>query len=184
MGTIAAIIGAILLGLVGRWLAVEIAVWHRPFCNRLIKFAACQLPSDQRAAAECEWLAIIEDIRSPAAQLLHSASFVIKAGAIKEALALQSAAKSESKAARGFTIAFASSVAISSVGIITYIFPLVGVLIVYVAIAGATTVGLSFLYSMDGAKIISPDWRHPRCNRQRLFSAKKVKRRRNRRRHF
>jgi hypothetical protein len=179
MGTVAAIIGAILLSLAGRWLAVEISVWHGPLCRRLIKFAAGQLPADQRAAAECEWLAIIEDIRSPSAQLIHSISFVARMGTIKRALSEQSAAKPESST---ITFALVGVAAVSSVASLSYFYPTVGlVIMIFLALLSVATVGVHELIEED-AKMLSPDWRHPRCQRQRQFSVKKFKRPRTRRR--
>ncbi|MFC7697230.1 hypothetical protein ACFQX9_10955 [Bradyrhizobium sp. GCM10028915] len=86
MGVILGILGVVGLGLVVRWFGVEIGVQHLPLCRRLVRFAAARLPVDERAAAESEWLAVIEDLRSPAAQLVHSLSFAISAFRIRQAI--------------------------------------------------------------------------------------------------
>lgn len=86
--------GALILGLLGmilvslfiRLLGVEIGVWHKPICQRLVRVAAGRLPADEHAAAESEWLAVIEDMRSPTAQLLHSLSFTLSALRIRKAI--------------------------------------------------------------------------------------------------
>lgn len=86
MGMILGILGVIGLGLIGRWLGVELGVQHLPLCRSLVRFAAARLPVDERAAAESEWLAVIEDLRSPAAQLVHSLSFAVSAFRIRQAI--------------------------------------------------------------------------------------------------
>src|SRR4051794_9506770 len=89
MGVILAILGFLgltALSLIGRWLSVEIGIQHLPFCRWLIKFAAARLPVDERAGAESEWLAVIADLRSPTAQLLHSLSFAFSAYRIRQAI--------------------------------------------------------------------------------------------------
>jgi len=83
------LLGAILLSLLIRWLGVEISVWHKPICEWLVRVAAGRLPADERAAAESEWLAVIGDMRSPTAQLLHSLSFSLSALRIRKAIAPQ-----------------------------------------------------------------------------------------------
>jgi hypothetical protein len=86
MGVILGFLGMILLGLFIRLLGVEIGVYHTPLCQWLVRIAAGRLPLDERAAAESEWLAVIEDLRSPTAQLLHSLSYVLSAFRIREAI--------------------------------------------------------------------------------------------------
>ena len=86
MGVILAILGTIVLGLIARWLIVEMGVWHQPLCCWLVKTATRQLPESERAAVLSEWLAIIEDLRSPTAQLLNSLSFLFSAFRIRQAL--------------------------------------------------------------------------------------------------
>ena len=86
MGVILGLLGAILLSLLIRWLGVEIGVWHKPICQWLVRVAAGRLPADERAAAESEWLAIIEDLRSPTTQLLHSLSYAFSALRIRHAI--------------------------------------------------------------------------------------------------
>jgi hypothetical protein len=81
------LLGAILLSLLIRWLGVEISVWHKLICQWLVRVAAGRLPADERAAAESEWLAMIGDMRSPTAQLLHSLSFTLSALRIRKAIA-------------------------------------------------------------------------------------------------
>jgi hypothetical protein len=78
------LLGAILLSLLIRWLGVEIGVWHKPICQWLVRVAAGRLPADECAAAESEWLAVIGDMRSPTAQLLHSLSFTLSALRIRQ----------------------------------------------------------------------------------------------------
>jgi hypothetical protein len=90
MGVIVGFLGMILLGLCVRWLGVEIGVHHSPVCHWLVRFAAAHLPAEERAAAESEWLAVIEDLRSPTAQLWHSLSFVVSALRIRRAIAPES----------------------------------------------------------------------------------------------
>jgi hypothetical protein len=85
------LLGAILLSLLIRWLGVEISVWHKPICQWLVRVAAGRLPADERAAAESEWLAVIGDMRSPTAQLLHSLSFTLSALRIRKAIAPEEA---------------------------------------------------------------------------------------------
>jgi hypothetical protein len=87
MGVILGLLGAILLSLLIRLLGVEIGVWHKPICQWLVRIAAGRLPADERAAAESEWLAVIGDMRSPTAQLLHSLSFTLSALRIRKAIA-------------------------------------------------------------------------------------------------
>ena len=87
MGVILGLLGAILLSLLIRLLGVEIGVWHKPICQWLVRIAAGRLPADERAAAESEWLAVIGDLRSPTAQLLHSLSFTLSALRIRKAIA-------------------------------------------------------------------------------------------------
>jgi hypothetical protein len=89
MGVILGLLGAMLLSLLIRLLGVEIGVWHKPICQWLVRIAAGRLPADERAAAESEWLAVIGDIRSPTAQLLHSLSFTLSALRIRKAIAPQ-----------------------------------------------------------------------------------------------
>ena len=86
MGVILGFIGMICLGLFIRLLSVEIGIWHKPLCRWLVKIAAARLPEGERAAAESEWLAIIEDLRSPTTQLLHSLSYVFSAFQIRQAI--------------------------------------------------------------------------------------------------
>lgn len=80
------VLATILLSLVVRWLGVEIGSWHKPICQWLVRVAAGYLPADERAAAESEWLAVIEDMRSPTTQLLHSLSYVFSAVRIRQAI--------------------------------------------------------------------------------------------------
>jgi hypothetical protein len=87
MGVITTFLVAILIGLVVRWWATEVGVWHRPLCQWLVRLAAARLPVDERLAIESEWLAVIEDLRSPTAQLLHSLSYVLSSLRIRQAIA-------------------------------------------------------------------------------------------------
>ncbi len=87
MGLILAILGTIFLGLIVRVLGIEIGVRHKPLCQWLLKVAAARMPVEERAALESEWLAIIEDLRSPTAQLLHSLSYVLSSFQIRRAIA-------------------------------------------------------------------------------------------------
>jgi hypothetical protein len=91
------LLGMILLSLLIRLLGVEIGVWHKPICQWLVRVAAGRLPADERAAAESEWLAVIGDIRSPTAQLLHSLSFTLSALRIRKAIAPEAQVASLSK---------------------------------------------------------------------------------------
>ncbi len=86
MGLILAFLGTVLLALFIRLLGVEIAAHHVPLCNWLVKVAAARLPADQRVAAESEWLQVINDLRSPTRQMLHSLSFVVSAFRIRRAI--------------------------------------------------------------------------------------------------
>lgn len=79
------VLATILLSLFIRWLGVEIGSWHKPICHWLVRISAGHLPADERAAAESEWLAMIEDMRSPTAQLLHALSFAFSAARIRQA---------------------------------------------------------------------------------------------------
>jgi hypothetical protein len=97
MGVILGLLGAILLSLLIRLLGVEIGVWHKPICQWLVRVAAARLPADERAAAESEWLAVIGDMRSPTAQLLHSLSFTLSALRIRKAIAPETHVASRSK---------------------------------------------------------------------------------------
>jgi hypothetical protein len=81
------ILGTIILSLFVRLLGVEIGMRHKPICRWLVKVAAAHLPDGERTAAESEWLAVIEDLRSPTAQLLHSASYVWSALRIRREIA-------------------------------------------------------------------------------------------------
>ncbi|SHN87177.1 hypothetical protein [Bradyrhizobium erythrophlei] len=83
MGVILGILAKIVLAITGRWLGAEIGAQHKPFCTWLVKFAAARLPEDERVVAESEWLAIIDDLRSPTAQTLHSLSFAFLAMRIR-----------------------------------------------------------------------------------------------------
>jgi hypothetical protein len=38
---------------------------YLPLCRWLVKIAAARLPPEERVAVESEWLAVIEDLRSP-----------------------------------------------------------------------------------------------------------------------
>ncbi len=98
MGVILGLLGAILLSLIIRLLGVEIGVWHRPICQWLVRVAAGRLPADERAAAESEWLAVIGDMRSPTAQLLHSLSYAFSAFHIRQAIEPQAQTASLFKA--------------------------------------------------------------------------------------
>jgi hypothetical protein len=89
MGVILGLLGMILLSLLIRLLGVEIGAHHMPLCQWLVRVAAGRLPADERAAAESEWLAVIGDIRSPTAQLLHSLSLTLSALRIRKAIAPQ-----------------------------------------------------------------------------------------------
>ncbi len=73
------------VGLLGRWIAVELGVWHDPICNYLIRRAAKRLPGEHQASSEAEWLAIIRDIRSPTSQLAHAIHLYLLAGRAREA---------------------------------------------------------------------------------------------------
>lgn len=84
------ILGTIALSLFVRLMGVEIGVHHDPLCHWLVRFAAARLPAEERTAAESEWLAVIEDLRSPTAQLLHSLSFAFSALRIRRAIAPES----------------------------------------------------------------------------------------------
>ena len=84
------VLGTIILNLFIRLLGVEIGVRHNPVCHWLVRFAAARLPAEERAAAESEWLAVIEDLRSPTARLLHSLSFAFSALRIRRAIAPES----------------------------------------------------------------------------------------------
>ena len=90
MGVILGILGMIALPLFVRLLGVEIDVHHNPVCHWLVRFAAARLPTEERAAAESEWLAVIEDLRSPTVQLLHSLSLAFSALRIQRAIARES----------------------------------------------------------------------------------------------
>ncbi|MCP3462531.1 hypothetical protein [Bradyrhizobium sp. CCGUVB23] len=85
--TLVGILATILISLFVRLLGVEIGVRHLPVCRWLVKVAAARLPAEERAAIESEWLAVIEDLRSPTAQLLHSLSYVVSAFRIRRAIA-------------------------------------------------------------------------------------------------
>jgi hypothetical protein len=91
MGVILGLLGAIFLSLLIRLLGVEIGVRHKPICQWLVMLAAGRLPTEERAAAESEWLAVIADMRSPTAQLLHSLSFTLSALRIRKAIAPEEA---------------------------------------------------------------------------------------------
>lgn len=86
MGVILGILAKIILGITGRWVGAEIGAQHKPLCVWLVKFAAARLPEEEQAAAESEWLAVVEDLRSPTAQLLHSMSFAISSLRIRHAI--------------------------------------------------------------------------------------------------
>jgi hypothetical protein len=107
MGVIGGFLCAIILALFIRLLGVEIGAHHKPLCRWLVKGAACRLPDGERAAAESEWLQVIEDLRSPTAQLLHSLSFAFSAFRIREEIEPQ---------ARGASI-FKSVIAIQMGGL-------------------------------------------------------------------
>lgn len=109
MGVILGVLGTILLGLLLRWLSVEIGVWHKPLCHWFVKIATNRLPEGERLAAQSEWLAIIEDLRSPTAQLLHSFSFLASAFRIRKAI--------DQEEARAH--AFAIRVALAATGLST-----------------------------------------------------------------
>jgi hypothetical protein len=81
MGTIgwSAVLLSLVLGLIGRFLAAEISVWHQPLWRFLVRLAVMQLPSENRAETEAEWLSIIADIRSPSAQILNALNFILRA---------------------------------------------------------------------------------------------------------
>jgi hypothetical protein len=81
------VIGMVLVNLFIRLLGVEIGVHHMPLCRWLIRVAAARLPPEERAAAESEWLAVIDDLRSPTRQFVHAASYVWSALHIREAIA-------------------------------------------------------------------------------------------------
>jgi hypothetical protein len=89
MGVIAGFLGMIILALFIRWLGVEIGAHHKPLCRWLVKGAARRLPDTECAAAESEWLQVIEDLPSPTAQLLHSLSFAFSALQIRQEIAPQ-----------------------------------------------------------------------------------------------
>jgi hypothetical protein len=89
MGVIAGFLGMIILALFIRLLGVEIGAHHKPLCRWLVKGAARRLPDTERAAAESEWLQVIEDLPSPTAQLLHSLSFAFSALHIRQEIAPQ-----------------------------------------------------------------------------------------------
>ena len=84
--TLLGIIGTIILALFVRLLGVEIGVRYLPLCRWLVRIAGARLPPEERVAVESEWLAVIEDLRSPTAQLLHSLSFVVSAFRIRRAI--------------------------------------------------------------------------------------------------
>ncbi|MCW2218780.1 cytochrome bd-type quinol oxidase subunit 2 [Bradyrhizobium japonicum] len=86
MDLILSILGKLLPGLVGRWLGSELAAWHQPLCRWLVRVAASRQPSEERAALEAEWLAVIDDLKSPTLQLLHAASFVLSALSVRDAM--------------------------------------------------------------------------------------------------
>jgi hypothetical protein len=94
---ILSLLGAIPLSLLIRWLGVEIGVWHKPICRWLVRIAAGRLPAEEGAAAESEWLQIIEDLRSPTAQLLHSLSYAVSAFRIRRAIVPETRARSINK---------------------------------------------------------------------------------------
>jgi hypothetical protein len=87
MGVILGLLGMILLSLFIRLLGVEIGARHKPLCHWLVRVASARLPAEERAALESEWLQIIEDLRSPTVQLLHSLSYVVSALRIRKAIA-------------------------------------------------------------------------------------------------
>lgn len=99
MGMILGFLGMIFLALFVRLLGVEIAAQHMPFCRRLVRFAAARLPADERVAAESEWLQVIKDLHSPTRQFIHSASFVLSAYRIREAIAPEQPSKSVARTA-------------------------------------------------------------------------------------
>ncbi|MEI9922596.1 MAG: hypothetical protein WDN50_02515 [Bradyrhizobium sp.] len=110
MGVILGLLGAIFLSLLIRLLGVEIGVWHTPICRWLVRIAAGRLPADERAAVESEWLAVIEDMRSPTAQLLHSLSYAVSAVRIRQAIDPEQA-RASSAYARGIVFGQASGIA-------------------------------------------------------------------------
>jgi hypothetical protein len=81
MGTVGwtAVLLSLALGLIGRFLAAEISVWHEPLWRFLVRLAVMQLPPENRAETEAEWLSIIADIRSPSAQILNALNFILRA---------------------------------------------------------------------------------------------------------
>jgi hypothetical protein len=87
MGVILGCLGVIALGLLGRWLGTELGVWHKPLCRWLVRVAAARLPREERAPVQSEWLAVIEDLRSPTAQLLHAASYLFSSLRIRQSMA-------------------------------------------------------------------------------------------------
>jgi hypothetical protein len=78
-----AIFLTLFVGLIGRLLATEIGVWHKPLCDFLIHLAARRLPKENRVEIEAEWLAIVADLRSPTIQLFHSFTYLLKARQIR-----------------------------------------------------------------------------------------------------
>jgi hypothetical protein len=77
MGTmtlIATVIGSIALGLLSAWLRSELLVWHEPLIKFLVRRAARSMPEEIRVEAEAEWLAWINDVRSPTMKLIQAAS--------------------------------------------------------------------------------------------------------------
>jgi hypothetical protein len=86
MGVILGVLAKIFFAITGRWLGAEIGAQHKPLCAWLVKFAAARLPEEEQVAAESEWLAVIEDLRSPTAQFVHSLSFAVSSLRIRRAV--------------------------------------------------------------------------------------------------
>ena len=141
MGTIGwtAIFLSIVLGLVGRLLATEIGVWHKPLCDLLVHLAAVQLPKKDRIEVEAEWLAIISDIRSPSAQLFHSINYLLKARRIRSEI---------------LDVEWLETISTSRTATVTVVDKICYILMVVLAVVGGITLTLAVVATPIWLKIL------------------------------